>query len=222
MSRNKPFPSARIFWRQSLPALLVSIVASTLTPTSTETYAQTRTEQRPVARMIASSPASVATPYAPARIVASARAADGAVRASAADAVFASAVSIERRAFELINDARRANGETALVWDDELCRMARLHSQNMARADFFDHTGPDGMDMIARSRTSGVTGWRALRENIAYNQGFDDPAAFAVERWMKSTKHRTNILDAQLTRSGIGVAHAADGRVFFTQVFIMR
>lgn len=132
------------------------------------------------------------------------------------------ATSLEQRAFELINAARIANGAEPLVWDAELCRMARLHSQNMARMGFFAHTGPDGLDMIARANASGVRNWSALGENIAYNQGYDDPSAIAVERWMHSTKHRTNILNAQFTHSGLGIAQSADGRVFLTQVFIAR
>ena len=130
--------------------------------------------------------------------------------------------SLERRAFELINAQRIANGETPLVWDAELCRMARMHSENMARMGFFDHTGPDGRDMRARAHGSNVRGWSAMAENIAYNQGYDDPAAFAVERWMRSSKHRDNLLSSMFTRSAVGIARSADGRVFLTQVFIAR
>jgi uncharacterized protein YkwD len=140
----------------------------------------------------------------------------------ASSSLAASASSLERRAFDLINAQRSANGEPPLVWDAELCRMARVHSENMAHMDFFDHTGPDGRGMVERAHGSNVRGWSALAENIAYNQGFDDPAAFAVERWMRSSKHRDNILNANFTRSAIGIARSADGRVFLTQVFIAR
>ena len=68
----------------------------------------------------------------------------------------------------------------------------------------------------------GLRGWKALGENIAYNQGYSDPTAFAVERWMVSEKHRENILNGEFTHAGIGIAHASDGRVFFTQVFMER
>ena len=132
------------------------------------------------------------------------------------------AKSLERRAFELINERRRASGEEPLSWDGELCRMARLHSESMASRNFFSHVGPDKMDVATRARASGIEGWRALGENIAYNQGFDDPAASAVEQWMRSAKHRANILRAEFTRTGIGIARSADGRIFFTQVFIAR
>jgi uncharacterized protein YkwD len=133
-----------------------------------------------------------------------------------------SATSDERRAFDLINAERRARGESSLAWDAELTRMARLHSENMARQNFFDHTNPQGENMTMRARACGVCGWSAIAENIAYNSGYDDPAAFAVERWLASPKHRANMLRDGFTHSGVGVARAADGRVFFTQVFVTR
>ena len=128
----------------------------------------------------------------------------------------------EQRAFDLINAQRQRSGESPLVWDAELTRMAREHSENMAARNFFDHTDPQGRNMTMRARDGGVTGWSAIAENIAYNAGYDDPAAFAVERWLISAKHRENILREGFTHSGIGVARAADGRIFFTQVFVTR
>ena len=133
-----------------------------------------------------------------------------------------SATSDERRAFDLINAKRRERGESSLVWDAELTRMARLHSESMARQNFFDHTNPQGENMTMRARACGVCGWSAIAENLAYNSGYDDPAAFAVQRWMTSPKHRANMLREGFTHSGVGVARAADGRVFFTQVFVTR
>jgi uncharacterized protein YkwD len=146
----------------------------------------------------------------------------GAMRGTASTSSSASASSLERRAFDLINQQRIANGEQPLVWDSELCRMARMHSDSMAHQEFFDHTGPDGRDMRERARESNIRGWSAMAENIAYNQGFNDPAAFAVERWMRSNKHRDNILNDSFTRSAIGIARSEDGRVYLTQVFIAR
>ena len=133
-----------------------------------------------------------------------------------------SASGDERRAFDLINAERRTRGESTLVWDAELTRMARLHSENMARQNFFDHIDPQGQNMTMRARACGVCGWRAIAENIAYNSGYDDAAGFAVERWLASPKHRANLLRTGFTHSGVGVARAADGRVFFTQVFVTR
>jgi uncharacterized protein YkwD len=137
-----------------------------------------------------------------------------------APAVSSNIASLERRAFELINAQRRSRGQQPLAWDAELARLARSHSENMARSDVFNHTEPGGVTMVDRARAQGIRGWSALGENIAYNQGYDDPAAFVAERWMVSAKHRENLLNSRWTRSAIGVAIARDGRVFFTQVFI--
>jgi uncharacterized protein YkwD len=171
---------------------------------------------RPVARLVTAS-RHVPAPMRPRRVATvTAASMNGAAPAAS------SAMSIERRAFDLINAQRVANGEEPFTWDEELCRMARKHSENMARQDFFNHVGRDGMDTVERARALNIRGWKALGENIAYNQGFDDPAALAVERWMLSAKHRNNILNSMFTRSGLGIARAADGRIFFTQVFIAR
>lgn len=133
---------------------------------------------------------------------------------------FSGASSLERRAFDLVNSERRQRGETPLQWDAELSQLARQHSLNMARSGALGHTGPDGRDMADRARAMGIRGWRVLGENVAFNQGFNDPSAFAVERWMGSSKHRANILNGLFTRTGIGVARAADGSIYFTQVFV--
>ena len=129
---------------------------------------------------------------------------------------------LEQRAFELVNAERVRNGESPLIWDEDLCRLAREHSSNMAEKRFFDHVTPDGRDMVARARSQGIRGWHALAENIALNQGFDDPAGLAVERWMQSKTHRTNILYAAFNHSAIGIARAADGTFYLTQDFVSK
>lgn len=175
---------------------------------------------RPVARLVSASerPVQISSARAARRVMS-----PPLNSAPAVETVRPSELSrIERRAFALINDVRRANGEGPLVWDAELSRMAREHSEQMARRNFLAHTGPDGRDTVERAHADGITGWRALAENIAYNQGYDDPAAFAVERWTQSVKHRENILRAGFTHSAIGVAKTADGRIYFTQVFVTR
>jgi uncharacterized protein YkwD len=129
--------------------------------------------------------------------------------------------SIERRAFEQTNAARKQNGLEPFVWDAELWRLARTHSENMARLNFFSHSTPEGMQLKDRVRAAGIR-YQVIAENIAYNMGYDDPGAFAVERWMISPKHRANILYAGFTTMAVGTFVAADGSVFLTQMFITR
>jgi uncharacterized protein YkwD len=132
------------------------------------------------------------------------------------------ATAIEKRAFELINEARQSKGLFPLSWDPELCLMARAHSQDMVRRRFFSHETPDGRDTTDRAHALGIAHFQILGENIAYNQGFEDPGAFAVERWLLSSSHRANILNPQFQASAIGVSVSADGTVFLTQEFITR
>jgi uncharacterized protein YkwD len=129
---------------------------------------------------------------------------------------------IEQRAFEATNAARMENGLAPLIWNDELCRMARLHSEKMVRLGFFAHETPDGSRLIDRTRAAGIVHFQMIGENIAYNQGFDDPGGFAVSRWMLSPGHRANILNAKFTQSAIGVFIAPDGTVYLTQEFMVR
>lgn len=183
------------------------------------TEAQTNA-MRPVARLVGVSKERMSVPASPDSCEMHARMMNASLSGTRTARVSAS--GDERRAFDLINAARRARGESMLVWDAELTRMARQHSENMARQNFFDHIDRQGQNVATRARVGGVCGWSAIGENIAYNSGYDDPAGFAVERWLTSAKHRDNLLRRGFTHSGVGVARSADGRVFFTQVFLTR
>ena len=132
------------------------------------------------------------------------------------------ATAIERQAFERTNDERVKAGLSPLAWDAELCLFARTHSENMARLNFFGHETPDGMRLKERARAQGILHFRVIAENIAYNKGYEDPGAFAVERWMISAGHRANILYVGFQSSAIGSFVAKDGSVYVTQVFINR
>jgi uncharacterized protein YkwD len=152
-------------------------------------------------------------------------AAPAATRSYAPAPVAASAVGAtgdERRAFDLINRERQRRGLRPLAWDGRLVRLARSHSENMARGGFLSHFDREGLDLKARAQGLGLHGWRMLGENIAYNQGYDDPTAFAVERWMVSEKHRENALSDEYTHAAVGIARASDGAYYFTQVFMRR
>lgn len=131
-------------------------------------------------------------------------------------------LSLERKAFALINDQRARLNLEPLVWSEDVAKIARLHSENMANFSFFSHTGIDGLMVNDRADECGVIKWRAIGENIAYNKGFENPVAFAVERWMQSPAHRENLLNSRWRESGIGIAITEDGTYYFTEVFLVR
>ena len=165
---------------------------------------------RPVARLVSAGPVNAA----PKRI--------SPPVSPSASPTLAQANAIERRAFEQTNLIRRKNGLAPLSWDADVCRMARDHSENMSRKDYFSHTTPDGRRLRDRARLVGILQFRVVAENIAYNQGYEDPGAFAVERWMLSPKHRANILSSEFRAMAIGSFVGPDGAVYLTQTFITR
>jgi uncharacterized protein YkwD len=170
-------------------------------------------KSQPVARLVSSGPI---TPSAKRLTVSNAS------LTTNASPTLAEASAIEKRAFEQTNLVRVQNGLPALRWDADLCRLARAHSENMSELNYFAHTTPDGQRLRDRARAAGILTFKVLAENIAYNQGYDDPGAFAVERWMASEKHRANILSPEFSAMAIGTYVAADGSVFLTQTFITR
>ena len=170
------------------------------------------TKSQPVARLIARFTPGAKT------------ATTGASTATAANTSpsLAEATAIERKAFEQTNAMRVKNGLPALEWDADVCRMARSHSESMSRLNYFSHVTPDGLRLRDRARAAGILTYTVLGENIAYNQGYQDPGAFAVESWMASDKHRANILSTEFRAMAIGAFVAPDGSVFLTQTFITR
>jgi uncharacterized protein YkwD len=131
-------------------------------------------------------------------------------------------LTMEKQVKTQVDSERAREGKPALQWNDALGELARKHSQDMKRRDFFDHVNPDGLDPFARLKRAGIT-FSTAAENIAQNQGFPDPGNQAVIGWMNSDGHRGNILDlsnAGYTQTGVGIARKDDGTYFFTQVFI--
>lgn len=129
---------------------------------------------------------------------------------------------LERKAFELLNQERISGGLMPLKWNNEMAKIARYHSENMARGNYFSHREADGSMVNDRADLFGMSDWKSIGENIAFNRGFKLPADSACQQWMNSPAHRDNILDKRWKEAGIGVAIAADGAYYFTQVFILK
>lgn len=104
--------------------------------------------------------------------------------------------------FVALADAARADAGCArpLVWHDGVAGVARAHSDDMRRRDYFDHVSPDGRTPMQRVQAAGI-GVTAVAENIALGQ----PTGQAVFRsWMESAGHRRNLLNCEYTHHGLG------------------
>jgi uncharacterized protein YkwD len=123
----------------------------------------------------------------------------------------------ESRIFDLINRQRQHNGLPALVFNAELDRMAKIQATNMARLRKLAHNLPESQTPTLgdRARYVGYPFGR-IAENVA--EGFPN-AETVVQGWMTSSGHRHNVLDGGVVETGIGIARAPGGGLYFCQVF---
>lgn len=125
----------------------------------------------------------------------------------------------EEAVFKATNAYRKAQGLPVLEADQRLVTIARLRSQDMAKRNYFSHTTPDGSDVFAILRTQRVS-FVAAGENLARNNyALKEAPNVAMQGWIKSPGHRTNLLHPAFGRIGIGLAVAKDGKKYITQVF---
>ncbi|MBC6429860.1 CAP domain-containing protein [Nostoc sp. HG1] len=122
--------------------------------------------------------------------------------------------ALEQSIFNKINDYRASQGLTKLTRNSAIDNQARIHSQNMANGKVpFGHTG-----FSERVKAIGIP-YSSAGENVAYNQGYSDPATTAVQGWLKSPGHLANIR-GNFNKTGIGVASNSRGEIYFTQIFL--
>jgi uncharacterized protein YkwD len=121
--------------------------------------------------------------------------------------------AMEERVIQLTNIERRKAGCAPLRVDPRLMRSARVHSWEMARADHFHHSSPNGRSPWDRMEAAGYRDGGA--ENIA--RGYQTPEA-AVRGWMRSKGHSRNILDCRMVATGVGV-NLGPGGPWWTQDF---
>lgn len=126
----------------------------------------------------------------------------------------------------LVNQAR-AQGQTcggealppapALTLNAQLNQAAQLHSEDMGNNGYFSHTGLDGSSVGDRAAAQGYQG-TFVGENIAAGQQTPQDV---MASWLSSTGHCRNIMNADYTELGIGVAQVEGSPfgIYWTQVF---
>ena len=134
---------------------------------------------------------------------------------------------LERRIFQLTNEARHKNGLPGLDWDSGLAAKAQAKSDDMLKNNYFSHTSPDGKtlkDRFQEEKPASIRNISRIGENIYmgakldYSTDIKIQARLIVDGWMTSPGHRRNILDPNYTHIGVGVA-AKDTICYATQVF---
>jgi uncharacterized protein YkwD len=134
--------------------------------------------------------------------------------------------AFQSRLLELVNAARsreRKCGSTLFPAAPPVKASAQLnsaalaHARDMAEHDFFEHQGTDGSSPGVRATRAGYR-WATVAENIA--AGVTTPEQ-AVEGWLASPGHCSNIMQARYTEMGAAYALDPDSRpgIYWAQVF---
>jgi uncharacterized protein YkwD len=151
---------------------------------------------------------------------------------------------LEQKIHNLTNKQRVAYGHRGLIFDSSLILIARKHSVDMAKNNFFSHDNFNGEGPTERGKNAGFSCRKkcgnyyinGLAENIFQNNLFESVSYFngvphyhwktideivrsTVKGWMKSSGHRKNILTSMYESEGIGVAIAENGKIYITQDF---
>ncbi len=121
----------------------------------------------------------------------------------------------EKEILDLTNSFRARNNLSALSWSDAAGTSARLHSEDMAKNNYFNHTGLDGSTPGDRMKAQGIS-YRSNGENIIGGYG---NALFSSNGWMNSSGHRSNMLNKGFTYLGVGYALGGAYGNYATQNF---
>ncbi|MEK3882111.1 CAP domain-containing protein [Paenibacillus sp. PL2-23] len=121
--------------------------------------------------------------------------------------------ALEQTLFDLVNAERVTRGISALSWDRLAAQAARLHSEDMRDHNYFSHTNKGNASAFDRMESQGIR-FRYAAENIAAGQ---PNSFFAHYAFLNSASHRKAMLDAKLTKLGVGVALGGSYKQYFTQ-----
>lgn len=124
-------------------------------------------------------------------------------------------IAIQKKVLFYINEYRQQHGLSKLKMNNHIVTQAKQHSQDMANHHMtFGHK--DFNKRIAKLRSQ-IKNVIAGAENVAYN--YKD-AHDVVNQWVRSFGHKRNI-EGHYNLTGIGVARDTQGKLYFTQIFIL-
>jgi uncharacterized protein YkwD len=146
-------------------------------------------------------------------------------------APFAPAVAMSQQAaggrvLDLVNQARAVprycggrefKAARPLRWNEVLASAGRLHAEDMARNNYFSHSGRDGSGPAQRIERAGYR-YHSIGENIAAGQMKPEDV---VAGWLKSPGHCANLMNPVFTEMGVAFAVEKSSRlgVYWAQTF---
>lgn len=115
---------------------------------------------------------------------------------------------------KLINSERQQRGIKTLTLDQNLTSLAQNYSRKMSSENFFSHTDPQGTTPFERLKNAGAF-FQTAGENIAYAPD----VSIAHQNLMNSEEHKSNILNPDYSKIGIGIFAENKSKILITEVF---
>ncbi len=122
--------------------------------------------------------------------------------------------SVEMEVVKLVNIERQKEGLAPLTYSEELSKVAKLKSQDMADNNYFNHNSPTYGDPFTMMKNFGIK-YSTAGENIA--KGYFN-AQSVMNGWMNSSGHRANIMNPSFGKIGVGYVEK-NGTTYWTQMF---
>ena len=125
---------------------------------------------------------------------------------------------VRRRMLVRVNSERRRQSLPAIAPSTTLDRVAQAYADDMLKRSHYGHVDPEGLTVRERAYAGGYD-LRFIAENLAAGQPTVEEA---MDGWMKSEKHRENILSKIYTEAGFGLAIGKNKRgyqIIWVQVF---
>ena len=119
-----------------------------------------------------------------------------------------------REIFDLLNGWRAAQGLEKYIWESAAADCAYLHSDDMARNNYYDHISPAGRNVTERYLGDS---FYYLDENILRTSG-DPDALSMLGSWINSQAQRKNLLSTLYRCTGVGISVGSS--TYATQVFV--
>ena len=124
-----------------------------------------------------------------------------------------SASAAEQQLFAEANRAREAQGLAELKWDEALAAAARRHAGVMAQHGSAEHGFAGEPNLASRANKAGAH-FVYLAENVIKGTS----AGGIQAEFLKSARHRANMLDTDMDSMGVGVVERG-GQMFAVENF---
>ncbi len=131
-------------------------------------------------------------------------------------------LKLEREAFDYLNGHRLKSKQKPLEWNENLAKLARKHSKEMAEKNFFSVNGPNGETIDEQVKEFGITKFTNLGRLVAANAGQEKPVEVAIDRWISSPERRQYLFDNPWSETGVGIFIGDDGMFYLTQDFLSK